>query len=58
MKKKKMRRGMQDKDLQMLNLSKVFQTGQDEEGAWAIRDNQGKTVIWLRFVSTQKKETP
>ena len=49
---------MQDKDLQMLNLSKVFQTGQDEEGAWAIRDNQGKTMLWLRFVSTQKKETP
>ena len=27
----------------------VFQTGKDAEGA--IRDNQGKTVLWLRFVT-------
>ncbi len=29
----------------------IFETGKDAEGSWAIRDNQGKTVLWLRFVT-------
>ncbi len=36
--------------------TKVFKTGEDEKGAWAIRDNQGKTVLWLRF-GIEKGET-
>ena len=36
--------------------TKAFKTGEDEEGAWAIRDSQGKTVLWLRF-GIQKGET-
>ena len=34
----------------------MFKTGEDEEGAWAIRDNDGKTVLWLRF-GIQKGDT-
>ena len=35
----------------------MFGTGQDEGGAWAIRDSQGKTVLWLGFGAADASRT-